>query len=121
MNKQLLKTSGADVFSFSKKTLGGGIPPFYVRGLRLKDTTHCLNDLLIKSNSTALKTYEVQEQTFETPHIDNFMFPPRLQNIGRNTSLRSLLRNDDGDGNENKKKLFVHFSAVVARLQCETA
>ena len=83
--------------------------------------THCLNDLLIKSNSTALKTYEVQEQTFETPHIDNSMFPPCLQNIGRNTSLRSLLRYDDGDANENEKKRFVHFSAVVARLQRETA
>ena len=105
----------------AKRLKGGGIPPFYVRGIRLKDTTHCLNDLLIKSNSTALKTYEVQEQTFETPHIDNSMFPPCLQNIGRNTSLRSLLRYDDGDANENEKKRFVHFSAVVARLQRETA
>ena len=51
--------------------------------------------------------------------------------------IREFTRNDDGDGNENGKKaiglnkqcnnfarasrLFVHFSAVFARLQRETA
>ena len=51
--------------------------------------------------------------------------------------IREFARNDDGDGNENRKKatgldkqnnnfapasrLFVHFSAVFALLQLETA
>ena len=51
----------------SEKPQWGGIPPLYVRGITLKDTTHCLYDLLIKSNSTALKTYKVEERTFGTP------------------------------------------------------
>ena len=75
----------------------------------------------IKRHDSLFERLAYQVQNFETPHIDNSMFPPCLQNIGRNTSLRSLLRYDDGDANENEKKRFVHFSAVVARLQRETA
>ena len=65
--------------------------------------------------------------------------PPCKQGLRRGSVLTTgSLRNDDGDGNENGKKaigldeqnnnfaprasrFYVHFSAVVTRLQRETA